>query len=152
MSTATAGICGTVNKLIEACLDGEQGFEAAANAVNDPELKIELIRYSRQRLEFAGDLQRIVASMGEEPASHGSAGGAMHRGWMNLKQAFTGDNRHAVLAECERGEDMAVKAYRRAMEEPLPEEVQQTIDTQYREILQTHDRVKSLRDAAAGRS
>jgi uncharacterized protein (TIGR02284 family) len=148
MSTATSGIRSTVNKLIEICLDGEQGFEAAANAVTDPDLKIEFMRYSRQRLEFAGDLQRLLASLGEEPVSHGSAAGAVHRGWMSLKQSLTGhDNRHAVLAECERGEDSAVQAYRSAMEEPLPEEVLDTIGTQYQELLMAHDRIRSLRDA-----
>jgi uncharacterized protein (TIGR02284 family) len=147
MATATAGTKDTVNRLIEICLDGERGFETAANAVNDVDLQTELMRLSQDRLEFAGELQRILAWRGEEPSSHGSAVGAMHRGWMNLKQSLSGDNCHAILLECERGEDAAVEAYRKATEEPLPEEILQVIESQYQEIILSHDHVRSLRDA-----
>lgn len=148
MSTATVEIRDTVNKLIEACLDGEQGYDAASEAVNDPDLKNKLLHYSRQRLEFAGELQRLLASLGEEPALHGSAAGAMHRGWMNLKKSLTGGSSNAVLAECERGEDSAVAAYRGAMEEPLPESIRHVIETQYSGVLQAHAHIRALRDVA----
>jgi uncharacterized protein (TIGR02284 family) len=148
MSTATAEIRDTVNRLIEVCLDGEQGFDAASEAVNDPDLKNKLLHYSRQRLEFAGELQRLLASLGEEPSLHGSTAGAMHRGWINLKKSLTGGSPHALLAECERGEESAAAAYRGAMEEPLPESIRHIIEMQYSGVLQAHAHMKALRDAA----
>jgi uncharacterized protein (TIGR02284 family) len=149
MPTAiTTEIRDVLNKLIEACLDGEQGFEAAAEAVTEASLKTELMQYSRQRLEFAGDLQRLLASIGEEPAHHGSMAGKMHRGWMNLKQTVSGGNPHAVLVECERGEDSAVQAYQKALDEPLPQPISELIESQYRDVLLAHDRIKALRDAS----
>jgi hypothetical protein len=44
----------------------------------------------------------------------------MHRAWINIKSAVTNRDRHAILAEAERGEDSAVDAYKDALEENLP--------------------------------
>ena len=38
--------------------------------------------------------------------------GALHRGWVDVKSAVTDHSDHAILAECERGEDAAKKNYR----------------------------------------
>jgi Domain of unknown function (DUF2383) len=34
----------------------------------------------------------------------------MHRAWTNIKSTITGMNEHAVLGECERGEDTATSS------------------------------------------
>jgi uncharacterized protein (TIGR02284 family) len=149
MFVTTTEVRDTLNNLIEICLDGERGYEAAANAVTEATLQAELLRFSRQRGQYAGELQRILTNMGEEPVDHGTVSGTLHRGWMNIKQSMASDNRHAVLAECERGEDAAIKAYQAAMEETLPTEASVVTEAQYREVSRTHDRVKALRDAAA---
>ena len=38
------------------------------------------------------------------PENASSVAGTLHRGWINLKTAIGGRGRHAILAECERGE------------------------------------------------
>ena len=48
-----------------------------------------------------------------------STTGAMHRAWINLKSALTSGDDHAILAECERGEDSAISEYKEAMENGL---------------------------------
>src|ERR1700685_308412 len=105
----------TVNHLIEICRDGQNGFAAAAKAIKDSSLQAELTQYSQQRRNFAAALEAALDALGESHHDGGSASGAMHRGWINLKSAIAGNNRYAVLAECERGEDSAVKAYREAV-------------------------------------
>jgi uncharacterized protein (TIGR02284 family) len=47
----------------------------------------------------------------------------MHRAWTNIKSAITGMSEHAVLAECERGEDVAKAAYETALQKSLPANV-----------------------------
>ena len=144
---AEADFSGTLNELIQTCIDGQKGFETAAQAVEDPQLKQELKQYSEQRGDFAQELQRLVASGGEEATDHGSVSGAAHRGWMNLRTAVTSQNTHAILAECERGEDSAVETYRDALDEPLPPQLALPVASQYQAIQQAHDRVRELRDA-----
>jgi uncharacterized protein (TIGR02284 family) len=148
MNTSTIDLDAVINQLIEICHDGEQGFAAAAEAPDDPRLKNQLLRYSRQRLEFGSQLEKVQREPGEKPVSRGSASGAMHRGWMDIKASMTRDNTHAVLAECERGEDAAVDAYRQAVASSLPGSIETLVTTQYQAVERAHDRIRSLRDAA----
>src|SRR5438270_4992549 len=83
---------GVVNELIQTCVDGQKGFEAAAKAVDDPTIKDELVGYSWQRQQFATDLKSRMKAVGEEPSERGSIAGAMHRGWMDVKSAFGGSS------------------------------------------------------------
>jgi uncharacterized protein (TIGR02284 family) len=143
------GIISTINNLIEALKDGQKGFKEAADAVNDPQLKSLFTEYSQQRARFATELQTEVRSIGEpEPETGGSAAGAMHRGWINLKSAITSNDESAVLTECERGEDAAVEAFEKAMRNDLPSPVRDVVSRQFSEIKSAHDRIKNLRDAA----
>jgi uncharacterized protein (TIGR02284 family) len=67
---------------------------------------------------------------------------------MDLKATLSSNDRYAILAECERGEDAAIESYRDAMASNLPGSVGVLVDTQYYEIQRVHIRVKELRDAA----
>jgi uncharacterized protein (TIGR02284 family) len=142
-------IASTINNLIETLKDGEKGFKEAADAVNDPEMKSLFTEYSAQRHQFASELQSEIRSLGgAEPETGGSAAGAMHRGWMDLKSAISGKDESAILAECERGEDSAVKEFTGAIGKPLSSPLRDIVFRQYTEIKRAHDRIKQLRDAA----
>ncbi len=135
----------TLSHLIEVCRDGQNGFETAAKAVKDTSLQAELTQYSLQRQRFVADLEAALGTM-EESSHGGSISGTLHRGWINLKVAVASNDKHAVLAECERGEDSAVKAYRDAISNTLLPSVETLIESQYEQVQRVHDRVKELRD------
>lgn len=147
VSHDTSSITEVLNDLIQTCIDGQKGFQTAAEAIDDPSLKAELQGYSDQRGEFAADLQNLVAAVGEAPRDSGSVTGALHRGWLNLRDAVSSRDTYAILAECERGEDSAVAEYRKATQADLPPEFTRVIDNQYAVVMSTHDRVKALRDS-----
>lgn len=140
-----------MNSLIETLKDGQQGFKDAAEAVKDPQLKSLFNEYSLQRSRFAGELQSQVVGLGEsKPEDSSSAAGAMHRAWINIKSAVTSGDDHAILAECERGEDSAIKEYREAMEkEELSSPIRDIVSRQFTEVKSAHDRIKQLRDSTA---
>ena len=138
-----------IDDLIETLKDGQEGFEQAAESVKDPQLKSLFSEYSQHRARFAVELRSKAQSPDErESKMSGSAAGALHRGWINLKSAVTQGDDHAILAECERGEDSAVEEFRKALNDDLSVPVQEMVSRQYAEIKQAHDRVKHLRDAA----
>jgi uncharacterized protein (TIGR02284 family) len=138
-----------LDELIETLKDGQEGFKQAADAVKDPQLKSLFSQYSQQRSRFATELQGQVQNLGEpEPETDSSAAGALHRGWINLKSAVTGGDDHAILAECERGEDSAVEEYKKATNDGLSGPVREIVSRQYEEIKKAHDHIKNLRDAA----
>lgn len=139
----------TLNNLIETCRDGQEGFKTAAEGVNNSELRELFYAYSQQRAGFAGELQDEVRRLGGDPEETGSVTASLHRGWMGLRAALTGGDEAAVLAECERGEDAAMSNYRAAFNVDLPASTRQTVERQFAEIKEAHNRIRNL-DRAAG--
>ena len=137
-----------IENLIETLRDGQQGFKEAAESVKDPQLKSLFSEYSQQRARFLAELRNNVQSPDErETKVSGSAAGALHRGWINLKSAVTKGDDHSVLAECERGEDSAVEEYQKALNDGLSAPVREIVARQYTQIKATHDRIRDLRDS-----
>ena len=140
-----------IDSLIETLKDGQEGFKQAAQSVQNPALKTLFSDYSQQRSRFATALQGEALRLGEtKPETSSSATGALHRGWINLKSAITGGDEHAILAECERGEDSAVEEYKKALDDGLSPSTQELISRQFTDIKAAHDRIRSLRDASKG--
>ena len=151
MSNSLTDTISTLNKLIETCLDGQEGFRLAAEAIKDDEdLKGFLFSASLQRSKFAGELQNQVIELGQPAPSDGNTiTSKLHRGWINLKTSLSGNDSHAILAECERGEDSAVAEYRKALNSELPAPLSEIVSTQFQEVLATHNSVRGLRDQLA---
>jgi uncharacterized protein (TIGR02284 family) len=141
-----------LNELIQTCKDGAEGFQQAAEGVQDKDLNTLFSRYSEQRRQFAAELQTEVKRLGGDPDKSGSVSGALHRGWMNIKSAVTGKDDAAIISEAERGEDVAVKTFEDALKKSLPVDLESIIRRQYSEIKSVHDRVRSLEMARSGKS
>lgn len=135
----------TINSLIETLKDGQEGFRQAAEAVNNEDLKSVFANYSQQRARFAKELQSQAET---EPEESSSAIGVIHRTWIGLKSALSGGDEHAILAECERGEDSAVAEYKKAMDDDLSPSLREIVSSQYRDVQAAHDEIKNLRDTA----
>lgn len=136
----------TLNNLIETCKDGENGFRTAAEGLKNPQVKTKFLEYARQRADMVRELQGIVRTLGGDPETTGSVTASMHRGWMDIKSAITGKDDHAILAEAERGEDVAVAAYQSALQESLPAQAQTIVQQQAARVREAHDTVRDLRD------
>ena len=134
----------TLNDLIETSKDGEQGFLECAENVNNPELKLVFTTGAQHCAEAAAELQREVAKLGGTPQRSGSLAGSAHRRWVDVKAVIMGRDEASVLAECERGEDVAKARYEAALQKELPEPVRAIVERQYRGVLQNHDRVRAL--------
>ncbi len=135
--------------LIETLEDGYKGFGAAAEklqANGHPDLARTMNEYSAQRRRFSDELRSAARSIGHDIEENGSATGALHRGWIAVKDALTGDDAHAILAAAETGEDHAVSEYEDALDQSLPPEVRDVVAKQAVEVKAAHDAVKAMRD------
>ncbi|CAN5757299.1 PA2169 family four-helix-bundle protein [soil metagenome] len=135
-----------LNNLIETCKDGELGFKTAAEGLKSAAIKAKFLEYSRQRGEMVRELQSEVRVLGGDPEKSGSMSGSLHRGWLDIKSAITGKDDHAILAEAERGEDVAKSAFENALKETLPGTAQTVVHQQAAKVRQAHDAVRDLRD------
>ena len=95
---------------------------------------------------MAKELQAEVRRLGGDPDKSGSVTGSLHRGWLDLKAALTGHDDHAVVAEAERGEDVAKNVYQDALKETLPLSAQTLVEQQAIKIRRAHDDVRAIRD------
>jgi uncharacterized protein (TIGR02284 family) len=134
----------TLNSLIETCNDGAQGFQTAADGIQDGSARELFSKYARERGQFAEELRGEVRRLGGTPEEGGTVSGAMHRGWMNIKSAVSGKSDSAIIAEAERGEDVAVETYERAVQSDLPPQVKTTVQRQFTQVKAAHDRVREL--------
>ena len=143
-----AEVISTLNGLIETCRDGQEGFRTAAEGVRSAELRELFHGYARQRAGFAGELQDEVRRLGGDPEDAGSVTASLHRGWMDIKSAVTGGDEASILAECERGEEVALSNYRAAFNVDTPASVRQIIERQFGEIKEAHNRIRNLERAS----
>jgi uncharacterized protein (TIGR02284 family) len=138
----------TLNDLIETCKDGEEGFRTCAENIKNVQLKEVFATAERHCREAAEELQREVQALGKSPETSGSLSGSAHRRWVDIKGAIMGKDDASVLAECERGEDVAKESYGKALKKDLPSNIRVIVERQYRGVLQHHDMVRNLERAA----
>ena len=137
-------VASTLNQLIQTCKDGENGFEVAAESVDDVNLQHLLASYSQQRREFAAELEAEVERLHQSSAKAGHMAAALHRGWMDIKSLATRRDEAAIIAECERGEDVAVKAYQQGLGTGLPADLRALVERQFLKVKEAHDQIRSL--------
>src|ERR1700754_4611012 len=139
-----------VRTVIEVLHDGEKGFKSLGEELKDPTAKRYFTEEAATRGKFASELESALGSAtGEKVTEGGTASGAIHRTWGELKAKMGGSD-HTLLETAEQGEDAAKKAYEEALKmKEVPASVQTVLRKQQTHILAVHDRVKAMRDSTA---
>jgi uncharacterized protein (TIGR02284 family) len=108
-----------------------------------------LNKLAEDRALVESELRGEIMRHGGKLDSGGTIAGAAHRTWIDVKGAI-GGGPHSVLAECERGEDHIKHAYEESLKSAkLPAHVIELLRRQFANVKESHDRVRSLRDATA---
>lgn len=138
-----------IENLLETVQNGRRGFADAAEKLDDDgneQLASEMRQLAQQRLRMSNELKALAAAEGAPVENGGgSVAGTLHRSWMALRDALSGDDPYAVLAAAEQGEDHAVAEYERALSSDMPASMETVIERQFDEVKQSHDRVRNLR-------
>ncbi|GAA3968028.1 PA2169 family four-helix-bundle protein [Hymenobacter antarcticus] len=140
-----------LNELVETLKDGQKGYADAMTDVEDANLKETFKKYAVQRAGYITEIEDQMFKLDLKPdeSASGSVTATVHRAWIDLKAALTSKDSKAVLTECERGEDYAVKAYQTALKaQDLPSPLKSVIEKQYQGVTEAHGTIKSLRDSA----
>ena len=134
-----------INDVVQVLHDGQKGFADLAEHIKDPQVKAFFVEESQTRSRYASELESVA---GLEKDESGTAAGAMHRTWGDLKGKLGGGD-HTLLETAEQGEDAAKKAYEDALKEAgaVRPPIRQLLEKQQTHIKQSHDKVKAFRDS-----
>jgi uncharacterized protein (TIGR02284 family) len=139
-----AEVNSAVKTVIQVLHDGHEGFAQIGEHIKDPSAKTFFVEESATRQKFEHELK---AAAGVTEDVGGTASGAVHRTWGDLK-AHLGGGDHTLLETAEQGEDAAKKAYEEALKESnLNSTVRDLLVRQQQHILDSHNKVKALRDS-----
>jgi uncharacterized protein (TIGR02284 family) len=136
--------------LVETLKDGERGFASAAEKLRDSDRAAwasTLERLSEQRAGFRREIVDMGHAYGDDVDESGSAGAALHRGWIALKDALTGDDAGGVLGAAVTGEDHAVSEYEKALDHDLSAGFREVVSRQHAALVSARDEVKALQIA-----
>lgn len=143
-----------LNDLVEINNDRVVGYQKAVEESKDSDVDL-IATYNKLADDsrgFAAELRQEVSKLGGEAVQDGTTNkGKVYRVWMDIRAAFSGHDRHSVLANNEYGEDAAQKAYNEALESDaeMSADVRQLITEQKAKLKEAHDMIKKYRDAEA---
>jgi uncharacterized protein (TIGR02284 family) len=136
-------VSGSVETVIQVLHDGHEGFAKLAEHLKEPRAKAFFTKESEVRHTFEHELKNAA---GVTKDVGGTASGAVHRTWGDLKAHLDGGD-HTLLETAEQGEDAAKKAYKEALDDrEISTSVREVLTRQYSHISAAHDQVKALRD------
>jgi len=136
--------------LIETLRDGEKGFNDAADKLADTnrsDLVDQFRAAAAQRHGFAAELEQLAKAYGDDIDESGSIAATMHRGWMTLKDALSGDDPDGVISAAAQGENHAVKEYEDALEADISKNLRDVVIRQQSEVTAVASKICAL-DAA----
>ncbi|MER7072763.1 PA2169 family four-helix-bundle protein [Terrabacter sp. NPDC000476] len=137
-------------ELVETLKDGERGFTSAAEKLRDSdraEWATTLQRLAEQRAGFRREIVEMGHEYGDDVDESGSVAATLHRGWISLKDALTGDDAGSVLGAAATGEDHAVSEYEKGLEQDLSAGFREVVSRQHAAVVAARDEVKALQTA-----
>lgn len=137
-------------ELVETLKDGERGFTTAAEQLRDSdraEWATTLQRLAEQRAGFHREIVALGHEYGDDVEESGTMAAALHRGWISLKDALSGDDAGSVLSAAVTGEDHAVSEYEKALKQDLSPGFREVVSRQHAAVIAARDEVKALQKA-----
>ena len=136
-----------LNSLITTTIDSADGFERSAQDVEGGRFAQMFREFAAERRSVVARLQETVRGLGGTPEDDGSIKADLHRRWVDLRAAISGDGGDkAVIAEVERGEDYLKGKYEAALEDAdLSRTALEAIRAAYQSVRAGHDRASALK-------
>ncbi|MFD0941060.1 PA2169 family four-helix-bundle protein [Pedobacter boryungensis] len=98
--------------LISIINDGKEGYMSAADSTDNVELKAVFAKYVAERKLYETELKAHLAKHGAASENdEGGILGAIHRTWIDIKEALTDKSETALLGAVITGEKAALEKY-----------------------------------------
>lgn len=137
----------TLRELIIVNNDRFEGYKTAANETDDARFKALFAELSMQSTKFSDELRKLIPPHEEAPCSDETKiFGELYRSWMEMKNALTESNNHAILLSCEFSEDIIRKTYDDFIMDPdVPEDVLALVRKQRSELDRSYDVLRTMK-------
>ncbi|MCX8525866.1 PA2169 family four-helix-bundle protein [Chryseobacterium formosus] len=108
----------TLNDLLNITNDRIKGFTKVEDKVWDSysALKVDYDQMVRQSKVMRADLIDLINERGGEVNDSSTVAGALHRGWIDVKNAFSGNNAESTIENVIFGEKAAIDSYQEALQ------------------------------------
>lgn len=98
--------------LVSIINDGKEGYSSAAESTDNVELKAVFLKYVAERALYENDLKsHLEKHGGDSDNQEGGILGAIHRTWIDIKEALTDKSETALLSAVATGEKAALEKY-----------------------------------------
>jgi uncharacterized protein (TIGR02284 family) len=105
-------IISDLKDLLSIINDGKEGYESASEATDKIELQGVFLKFAAQRAAYADELKTHIATHGALAENEsGGVLGALHRTWIDIKQALSSKEDTAILEAIVTGEKSAVEKF-----------------------------------------
>ncbi|WP_440117232.1 PA2169 family four-helix-bundle protein [Tsuneonella sp. SYSU-LHT278] len=138
----------TLNTLIGTLIDSINGYTKAAEDTDNARFAEIFRARATERQAAVAKLQAAVAALGGNPEDDGTTAGAMHRGWINLKEAVVGRDDEAIVNSVESGEDYLKEKFETALKhKDLPLEARTAVEEAWASVKAGHDQMSQIKHA-----
>jgi uncharacterized protein (TIGR02284 family) len=137
-----------LNSLIETTIDSVDGYRHSAGEATNEQFAEIFRRRAQEREEVVGLLRRRVVELGGEPEEEGGLLAKAHRQFLSLRDAVTGRDDKAVVAEVDRGESYLNGKWEAALaDEELSVETQRLVRECYQSVRSGHEQWEQINKA-----
>jgi uncharacterized protein (TIGR02284 family) len=137
-----------LHDLVQMNVDSCEGFQEAAEKIENPLLERSFNEFSHQRQDNVNQLKQYLKLNDDfNGKEKGSFSADLHRIWMGIREKLSSDNVAVILSEAERGEDHIKNLYEDVLKEIPGTPLNGILQRQYTDIKKSHDQIKELRDA-----
>ena len=145
INRADAGDTTALNTLIGTLIDSVEGYQKAAADTDNTRYAEMFNARAQERQQALTGLQAAVARLGGNPEDDGTTAGAVHRGWINLKEAVVGRDDEAIVNSVESGEDYLKEKFELALKADIDPQARTVIERAYQSVRQGHDQISALK-------
>lgn len=124
----------SLNDILGYVYDSYNGYKECADVVADETMKNLFSILGTQRESMIKELAKEIKALGTEPVQSGSAIGAAHRLFVDLKSLVTGGGTEAIINEVKRGENTLINSYKDVLKKDLPAPIRTILTHQLENI------------------
>jgi uncharacterized protein (TIGR02284 family) len=137
----------TLNDLLQITNDRIEGFSKVEEKVWEkyPNLKSDYTNMVDQSQTMKLELKSLISERNGDADDTSTVAGELHRTWIDVKNALTGDNAEATLENVAFGENAAIEAYEKALDSGnLCPESSQVVMNQLHSLKASYGKFKNL--------